>query len=195
MSGDVDIRPGDWVRCGDRDNWGQVLCDPAGGRVRIRWEGRDGSVATKVKPVAVVTEVRRPGRDAKSGARAACASPAHPGRALRALHRFRKRNASVVAPCRDSREDDDDDENVPCDVWREQLRGLAVRRGPSCQKLEPVRESRRTETREPRRCWACGGTRFWRGSGDGFVCATCHPPACPGYVRAWVDAERDRSAI
>lgn len=193
MSGDVDIRPGDWVRCGDRDNWGQVLSGPAGGQVRIRWEGRDGSVATKVKPVPVVTEVQRPGRDGKSGARAPCTSPARPGGALRALHRFRKRSEATV-PSRDSRKADHDDENVPCEVWREQLRGLAARSEPSIEKPERIRESRRAETREPRRCWACGGTRFWRGSGDCLVCATCHPPACAGYVKAWIGSEQDGSA-
>lgn len=193
MSGDIDIMAGDWVRCGDRGNWGQVLSAPTGGRVSIRWKGRDGSVATKVKSVAVVTEVHRPGHNRNPETDTTHVSAAQPNRALRALHRFRKRS-EAAAPSRDSRKDDHDDENVPCEVWLGQLRRPAIRRKRSCEKpdrLGPMRAGRLADAQEPRRCWACGGTRFWRGNGDRLVCATCHPPACPGHVKAWIGAERD----
>ena len=37
-----------------------------------------------------------------------------------------------------------------------------------------------------RPCYACKGRRYWFGGpGPIWACAVCHPPADPGFVRAW----------
>jgi hypothetical protein len=39
----------------------------------------------------------------------------------------------------------------------------------------------------PAPCHVCSGTRFWRGDGPRWICATCHPPAQPQLVREWYE--------
>jgi hypothetical protein len=38
-----------------------------------------------------------------------------------------------------------------------------------------------------RRCQSCRGRRFWRSVYDVTICATCHPPAAPDLVAAWIE--------
>jgi hypothetical protein len=181
-----DLRPGDLVRCGDRDNWGTVVSVPKGGTAVIRWRSADGSVAEKAKPVGVVTEVKRCGEANRP------APQEEGGRALKALARLRRRlAASGRQPRRAGAE------ARPAEVWP---RGAAVGEGagerppapakPDEGTLERLARIRaRSRSREPRRtpCWACRGTRFWLSTCGVVVCATCHPPARPEYAERWME--------
>lgn len=60
------------------------------------------------------------------------------------------------------------------------------------QKAEVMRLLRENEIplcadlKEPERCCACRGFIFWLSVHGVKVCATCHPPASPRIVRAWL---------
>ena len=187
MAVEHEPKPGDWVRCGDRDNWGQVASRPQNGQILIRWKSRDGSVATKLKPLSVVAEVRRPqGNEGPPQGSPPPVAPG-PGRAMKALHRFRKRNGSD----RDSERDGDPRASADEPFFEESPEPPAPRplTPEQIERLERIRSRRPTEATAPRPCWACGGTRFWKSASGALVCGRCHPPAYPHYARAWVDVE------
>jgi len=199
MAEERDLKPGDWVRCGDRDNWGLVVAEPEGGRVRIRWKSSDGSVATKVKPVGVVREVRRPGGRERSPSDSRPPTVPAAGRALKALHRLRKRKDGKRPASGDSVEQPP----YAHHQVRTPARRAARRPGKpparetsdpeTVMRLERAMQERRRKEPAPLRCCACGGTRFWMSVHGVKVCGMCHPPARPELVRAWL-GEKDASA-
>ena len=41
----------------------------------------------------------------------------------------------------------------------------------------------------PSTCQSCGRSRYWRSTCGVVICATCHPPAAPDLVAAWIEPE------
>lgn len=49
--------------------------------------------------------------------------------------------------------------------------------------------------REPKTCYACGGTLFWISKlNSHLVCATCHPPSDPSIVAGWYGKPKEQES-
>ncbi len=59
-------------------------------------------------------------------------------------------------------------------------------RAPGGSETPPLRPGVTPAGPDP--CFACGGARFWRGTGSRWICALCHPPAVSGLVVEGRDA-------